>query len=167
MATPTTLPATFTAGQVLTAAQQNALRGAFRVLQVVSATTSTPTASSTTTYADTTLTVTITPSSSSSKVLILVDQNGGYKSAGNSGSAINCKLLRTTTDISIFSIEACYNGAAQENIIGSMSAFILDSPATTSAVTYKTQFANRIAAAQVFVQINGTQSTIIACEISA
>ena len=167
MATPTTLPATFTAGQVLTAAQQNALRGAFRVLQVVSATTSTPTASSTTTYADTTLTVTITPTSSSSKILILVDQNGGYKSAGNLGSAVNCKLLRSATDISSFGLEVGYNALAQELILGYMSAVILDSPATTSAVTYKTQFANRIAAAQVFVQINGTQSTIIACEISA
>ena len=38
MATPTTLPASFTAGQVLTAAQMNDLRGAFRVLQVVQAT---------------------------------------------------------------------------------------------------------------------------------
>jgi hypothetical protein len=33
MATPTNLPATFVAGNVLTAAQQNGLRGAFRVLQ--------------------------------------------------------------------------------------------------------------------------------------
>ena len=38
MATPTTLPATFVAGNVLTAAQMNDLRGAFRVLQIVSTT---------------------------------------------------------------------------------------------------------------------------------
>jgi len=34
MATPTSLPASFTSGQVLTAAQMNNLRGGFRVLQV-------------------------------------------------------------------------------------------------------------------------------------
>jgi hypothetical protein len=38
MATPTTLPASFVAGNILTAAQLNNLRGAFRVLQVVQAT---------------------------------------------------------------------------------------------------------------------------------
>jgi hypothetical protein len=38
MATPTTLPATFVAGNVLEAEQLNDLRGAFRVLQTVSTT---------------------------------------------------------------------------------------------------------------------------------
>jgi hypothetical protein len=38
MATPTTLPASFVAGSILTAAELNDLRGAFRVLQVVNAT---------------------------------------------------------------------------------------------------------------------------------
>ena len=167
MATPTTLPAAFTVGQVLTAAQMNDLRGAFRVLQVVSATTNTSTSNSTTAYADTTLTVTITPSSSSSKVLILVAQNGGWKSAANAGNAINCKLVRTATDINFFGLEVGYNGLAQELIMGTMSAVVLDSPATTSAVTYKTQFANRVAAAQVSVQLLSARSSIIACEISA
>jgi len=137
------------------------------VLQIVSATTTTPTANSTSTYADTTLTVTITPSSSSSKILILVNQNGGWKSSANAGSAINCKLVRTATDISVFGIEVGYNGLAQELISGSISAIIFDSPSTTSAVTYKTQFANRVNAAQVTVQLNGAMSTITACEISA
>ena len=41
MATPTNLPASFVAGAILTAAQQNDLRGAFRVLQVVQGTTTT------------------------------------------------------------------------------------------------------------------------------
>ena len=167
MAAVTTLPAAFVANTVLTAAEMNALRGAFRVLQVVSATTQTPVANSTTTYADTGLTVTITPSSSSSKILILVAQNGGYKTAGNAGNAINCKLVRTATEIGFFGVETGYNGLAQELILGSMSSFILDSPATTSATTYKTQFANRVNAASVSVQLNNAQSTIIACEISA
>ena len=74
MATPTTLPSSFTAGQVLTAAQMNDLRGAFRVLQVVSSTWTTAAINSTTTYADTGLTATITPSATSSKVLVFFAQ---------------------------------------------------------------------------------------------
>ena len=38
MATPTTLPAAFVSGAILTADQMNNLRGAFRVLQVVTST---------------------------------------------------------------------------------------------------------------------------------
>jgi hypothetical protein len=41
MAAVTTLPAAFVAGNVLTAAQLNNLRGAFRVLQVVQSITTT------------------------------------------------------------------------------------------------------------------------------
>jgi hypothetical protein len=42
----------------------------------------------------------------------------------------------------------------------------MDSPATTSATTYKTQFRNVAAAASVFVQ-GGGPSTILLIEVSA
>jgi hypothetical protein len=167
MATPTTLPAAAVAGEVLTASYVNNLRGAFRVLQVVSGSTTTPATNNTNVMADTGVTVTITPSSSSSKILIFVSQNGGYKSGANSGSAVTCKLLRGGTDISFFGVEVGFNGVAEELILASMSTMVLDVPATTSAITYKTQFANRVNAAGVQVQLNAALSTIIACEISA
>jgi len=167
MATPTTLPATFVAGNVLTAAQQNALRGAFRVLQVVYGSTSTSTSSSIATYADTTLTATITPSATSSKVLVIVNQTGIYKSAGNASNGVNLKLLRGATDIGLIGAAAGYNNTASENIQTSIGASVLDSPATLSATTYKTQFANQTAAAAVGVQTLSTLSTIILMEISA
>ena len=168
MATPTTLPAVAVAGEVLTASYVNNLRGAFRVLQVVSGSTTTnPGANNTNVMEDTGLTVTITPSSSSSKILIFVSQNGGYKSGANSGSAVTCKLLRGGTDISFFGVEVGFNGVAEELILASMSTMVLDVPATTSAITYKTKFANRVNAAGVQVQLNAALSTIIACEISA
>ena len=143
MAAVTTLPAAFTVGQVLTSTQMNNLRGAFRVLQVVSSTYDTAKTSSSTTYADTGLTATITPSSTSSKVLVFFVQNGCGKEAGDSGSELQIQLLRTATVIAFCSGGS--NNTSSVNYFGSISAAILDSPATVSAVTYKTQFRNYVA----------------------
>jgi hypothetical protein len=167
MATPTTLPATFVAGNVLTAAQMNALRGAFRVLQVVSAETNTAVSSSSATYADTTLTATITPSSTSSKVLVIYHQNGIFKSDQNSGNRIDVRLFRgatilqTSADILFTNSLLAFHGPT-------ISGIVLDSPATTSATIYKTQFRNPAAAASVSVQVNSTSNSgITLMEISA
>ena len=168
MATPTTLPASFTAGAVLTAAQMNDLRGAFRVLQVVSANYSTAATNSTTTYADTGLTATITPSSASSKILVLVSQAGVVKGSGNAASACDLILLRGATQITQFTYGAGFTNTTTTNFVGNSSCMFLDSPATTSATTYKTQFKNQVAAAQVIVQINSaSESNIVLLEISA
>ena len=164
MATPTTLPASFTAGQVLTAAQLNDLRGAFRVLQVVAATTSTQVSSSSSTLADTGLTATITPSATSSKVLVYVSQNGVGK--GNNAYEI-IKLLRGATAINTLDETAAYTNSVAEARIGSVSGMFLDSPATTSATTYKTQFASAANNATVFVQLSSATSSIVLMEISA
>jgi hypothetical protein len=166
MATPTSLPASFTAGAVLTAAQMNDLRGAFRVLQVVYGTVDTPVISSTTTYVDTGLTATITPSDASSKVLVIVQQNGCGKEAGNSGSELQLQLLRGATQIG-FAAAASTN-VSEVNYIGTMGFAILDTPATTSALIYKTQIKNYVNAASVRVQTpTGSRSSIILMEISA
>jgi hypothetical protein len=168
MATPTTLPASFTAGQVLTAAQQNALRGAFRVLQVVTATTSTLVSNSTNTYVDTGLTATITPQSATSKVLVLVSQNGVQKSDANAGNRVDIQLVRGATQILLVCADVCFTNTAMQLSIPSATATFLDSPATTSATTYKTQFKNSAGAASISVQFNNSNaSTITLMEISA
>jgi hypothetical protein len=167
MATPTNLPAAFVSGAILTADQMNNLRGAFRVLQVINSSTTTVAINNTTTYADTGLTATITPQSATSKILVLVSQNGGYKGSPDAGNALNVKLMRGATDISFPGLEVGYNGVAAELILGSISAMVLDNPATTSAVTYKTQFANRVNASSARVQLNAAMSTMILMEISA
>ncbi len=164
MATPTTLPAAFVAGNVLTAAQLNDLRGAFRVLQVVAATTRTQTTSSSSALADTTLTATITPTSASSKVLVYVSQNGIGK--GNNAYMV-LKLLRGATTIFTLDETAAYTNSVAENRIGSVSGMYLDTPATTSATTYKTQFASATGIANVTVQFNVADSSIVLMEISA
>jgi hypothetical protein len=167
MATPTTLPATFVAGDVLTAAQMNNLRGAFRVLQVVSSTFSTQNLTSSTSYADTGLTATITPSSTTSKILCLVNQAGCGKTAGNASSGISLQLLRGASSINIFCIDGGNTNSSLGNVVGTQSTGYLDSPATTSATTYKTQFKNSVAAASVFCQVGDSVSTITLLEISA
>jgi hypothetical protein len=166
MATPTTLPADFNPGQVLTAGAMDALRGAFRVLQVVQGSVTTPAINSTSTYADTGLTASITPQSATSKVLVIVQQNGCGKEAGNASSQLQIQLLRASTQIAF--ITAADTNVSEVNYIGTMGAIILDSPATTSAVTYKTQFRNAANAASVRVQTaSGNSSTITLMEISA
>jgi hypothetical protein len=167
MATPTTLPATFVAGNVLTAAQMNDLRGAFRVLQVVSANINTLALNSTTTYADTGLTATITPSATSSKILVLVNQAGIIKEGANASACCDLRLLRGASEISQFSNAVGFTGTTGNNYVGNSGSFYLDSPATTSATTYKTQFKNQVAALGVAVQVGGSVSNIVLLEISA
>ena len=168
MATPTTLPATFVDGDVLTAAQMNDLRGAFRVLQIVYGTTSTVVSSSSNTYVDTGLTATITPSSATSKVLVIVSQNGCQKSDVSAISRLNIRLFRGATNILQVVEDVLFTGTALQLVAPSAMATYLDSPATTSATTYKTQFMNGGNAASVQVQFNNTNaSTITLMEISA
>jgi hypothetical protein len=169
MATPTTLPAAFTAGQVLTAAQQNDLRGAFRILQVVSATQTTNIQNNTSTYVDTGLSVTITPQSTSSKILVL-GSNSLTKNADALSISAKSRLLRGATQISVISQGLLYTGTAIYNV-GNDQFFYLDSPATTSATTYKTQFASVDNNSGVIVNVNigvGNQTSyIVAMEVSA
>jgi len=166
MATPTSLPATFVAGDVLLASQLNNLRGAFRILQVVEATYSTATSSSTNVFVDTGLTATITPSATTSKILVLSFQSGVNKSSGNSATNMDIQLLRGSTVI-LEILATLYTNSSMDLRAPSASLIKLDSPATTSAVTYKTQFRSRNNTASVTVQGDNSTSTMILCEVSA
>lgn len=116
-----------------------------KVLQVVYASYSTSTATTSTTYADTGLTATITPSAATSKVLILTAQTLSMdRSAGGLYSKL--KLLRGGTDIltvgnTSFGMEVYATGVTALDLRSTQPVNYLDSPNTTSATTYKTQFA--------------------------
>ena len=166
MATPTNLPAAQTTGNVLTAAYVNDLRGAFRVLQVVQGTTSTQASNSTNVFADTGLTASITPQSATSKVLVFVSQNNCQKSTGDTQNSIMLSLFRGATSITEFANFGLYTDSSLQNR-GSFSTVFLDTPNTTSATTYKTQFRNAANAASVTCQTSAGTSTIILMEISA
>jgi hypothetical protein len=108
---------------------------------VVSATkTSKFTTTSTSYVAVTGLSATITPTSTSSKVLVNFDLNAGI--IGNAGGV---RIYRNGAAIAIGDANASdhrltsnvYNGGDDSNSTPSWSMSVLDSPATTSAVTYQ------------------------------
>jgi hypothetical protein len=142
--------------------------GGGKVLQVVSATTATAVANSTNTFADTGLTATITPSATSSKILVIFNQNGVSKNTGNVSNRISLRLLRGATNIASVGDYFLYDGTNLEIVGETISGSILDSPATTSATTYKTVFNNPNNTANVSVQLLNTHtSTITLMEIGA
>lgn len=145
------------------------LNRAGNVLQVVNATYASSATNSTSTFADTGLTATITPTSASSKILVLVNQVGCYKST--SDTSIGLRLLRGATSILDFETAAGGTASTAVSAVGAASTCYLDSPATTSAVTYKTQFKSQGNTALVTVQffLGGTtpSSTITLMEIAA
>jgi len=110
-------------------------------------------------------TYTHTPTSASNKVLVLVSQNGLRKSNGSATNGLRLKLFRSATELSLFAEDAGFENSAKELYWSGASVSYLDEPATTSATTYKTQFANRVASALVNVQAGSTMSTIILMEV--
>jgi len=137
-----------------------------KVLQVVNATYSTSTGNATSTYADTGLSATITPTLNTSKILVFVHQNGVYKTNGNANNGTNLALLRGASVIVTFEQYLGQTLAANYTTQASGVTY-LDSPATTSPTTYKTQFKNPANAASVFVQGDSATSTITLMEIGA
>ena len=168
MATPTNLPATFVAGDVLTAAQQNGLRGAFRTLQVVAGSYSTQTGSASATYVTTGLSATLTPQASTNNVLVNFTISIGLDTAADNICGI--RLIRTTggvnTTVSTWDY-AFATGNGTRSTYGSFSNNVLVSTGTTSATTFTVQFARFGGAGNVYVQAAGLTSNIILQEISA
>jgi hypothetical protein len=144
-----------------------------KVLQVVQATYSTATAITSTTATDSGLSGSITPSSASSKVLILVSQPI-RTDRQTSLAGFNLRLMRGATAIygTNFDADGGYSQAAGSTRIQlgwNYTITYLDSPATTSSVTYKTQLGLQDTAnsAVVTAQITNQVSSIVLLEIGA
>ena len=140
--------------------------GGGKVLQVVNAIYGTETSTASSTYADTGLTATITPSSATSKVFALVTL-AVYKDTSNTNGEF--KLIRTATTIATMS-NVAYTGSTSGIDVGTTSINYLDSPATTSATTYKVQFASQANSSRVVLNRGGgqtNQSSMTLMEIGA
>jgi hypothetical protein len=157
MATPTSLPAAQTTGNVLTAAYVNDLRGAFRVLKVVSTTKQDTFAASVASLASvdvTGLSATITPSATTSTILITVNMNGVTDVSGSIRPYITAQLKRGATLIgggnvvgSRTTANMAGNGPTGTNDQTTCISFsFMDSPATTSATTYQVALFNAFGA---------------------
>jgi hypothetical protein len=138
------------------------------VLQVVNVTYSTYATTASSTFSDTGLTASITPSSAANKILVLVNGSGVGHNSLSSGLAAGLRLVRNST--SILQYEDIFG--YQVGTIGftaSSSITYLDSPATTSATTYKLQFNSFNNQTTVFFNNQDTTSasTITLMEIKA
>jgi hypothetical protein len=136
-----------------------------QVLQVVNATYGTEASTSGSTYIDTGLTASITPKFATSKILVTVHQNGVDKRTGN--TYVRIQLYRNGSAIVKLSDVAAATGDTSINNIGTVSIQYLDSPATTSSVTYKTQFNSGNGSIAYVQQGSDCVSTITLMEIAA
>ena len=136
------------------------------VLQVVTGSTSTQVFITSSTYTDTGLSATITPKSTSSKVLVFVHHADNKNTGAVSQNGMAMQLFRDTTSIQQFSSTISKFTTTNESFFD-ISTIFLDSPATTSATTYKTKFSASGNNNGVAVQASSTgQSVITLMEIA-
>jgi hypothetical protein len=116
-----------------------------------------------TSYADVSYAnVTITPTSSTSKILILATGTSGFSSVAGIGITADTQLVRSPgTSLQIQSLGT--SGSGGVGATGAISYSYLDSPGTTSAVTYKLQ--QKISNASS--TLTSTNIWLIAMEIAA
>ena len=149
--------------------------GAGGIIQTVMGSTTTQVQTTAKTFSDSTLTATITPKFSSSKILITVAQlcrthctdsaqdsaGGGIRLLRGSTVIVNARDHGATDGSGSygsrdFSVNADL-GAANLALVATKSIIFLDSPNSTSAVTYKTQ--GRIMQTNMTLQMNPTDTT--------
>lgn len=138
-----------------------------KLLQVVQASTSTGVTITTTTLTDTGITATITPSSASSKILVLINAAMLMQGTDINNHSIRGVLFRGATNI--LDNTRFFGGVQTDG--GGENAFVpvsyMDSPSTTSATTYKLQFACDMASSTAIAQVASMPSNILLLEIGA
>ena len=122
-----------------------AIAGPGRILQVLSTTKTDTFTSSSTSFVDITgLSATITPSSTSSKILFMASVASGNTSNNQYGF----RFMRDATPIAVgdaagsrvpVTIGVYFGGSGAEYHFSTLTSQVLDTPSTTSSVTYKVQ----------------------------
>ena len=147
--------------------------GGGKVLQVVSAVTTTSTAITTQSMSDTNITATITPSLATSKVLVIISAMSDTRRTNNEAIA-GAQLLRGATQIADYAstnrtdYQAIAAAGATSVAVKSINSVVfLDSPNTTSATTYKLQAGveQNSNSGTITFQRNSAQSSITLLEI--
>jgi len=129
-----------------------------KVLQVVQDTLTSAFETTSTSYVDTGLTASITPSSTSNKILILLDM-GTCTVSNNANDGNGMQILRDSTQIfeDTWFLYRLGDGGRQGNV-GSFHH--LDTPSSTSSLTYKVQ--TRCRTDQAGINMNGAGSNTTA-----
>ena len=119
-------------------------------------------------WVDTGLSLSITPSSTSSKILALYVMQFRLQGSGSADPGMGFRLLRGSTVLEEPGTNYdnyTYTNGGYIDHRGSDTEFFLDSPATTSAVTYKVQ-CNAYDGGVVRVQSDNNRSRIMLMEIA-
>jgi hypothetical protein len=165
-------------GYMLTAQSGNtggltwAAAGGGKLLQVVSGSFSTEKDMNSASYVDTDITLNITPSATSSKIMVIATINADYYRNRNDFKNGYLNLLRGSTSIKYNVLQIgvhsnTTNGYVYIPFDGAMS--VLDSPSSTSQLTYKVQAKVSDTGYNANMRVNGNAgvSTITLMEISA
>jgi hypothetical protein len=160
--TTTQAVSALTAGKLATAKMPTG-----SILQVVNTQYPTNVTLSTTSITATGISATITPSSTSSKILALVSINGCGINNGSTPNSLHFELYRNGSSITYMEDILSYNIA---NVNMSASYQYLDSPASTSALTYaiwwRAQASGTIFLNNYYSSANRTVSSITLMEIA-
>jgi hypothetical protein len=134
------------------------------ILQVINGVKTGSFTTTSTSFVDTGLTASITPSATSSKIAVLVGCNAGHNAAA---ASMALKLMRDATDLNLWLCESgtYISPTVFANEIGYHLNY-LDSPATTSAVTYKIQIKAPNANTVYFSSGTYTTSSIMLMEVA-
>jgi hypothetical protein len=152
--------------------------GGGKILQVVQGTTTTETTIASTTMTDSSITATITPTLSTSKVLILISYAVGMYNGSESSRSYGGRIMRGATEIFDrqtpgigYVDDVLASGSHSGHGVGISGAMVyLDSPATTSATTYKLQgkcSALGSGGVGLTFQGNGAVGSIVLMEVGA
>ena len=115
--------------------------------------------------ATTVMSATITPKFSTSKIYVTM-QGGRFGMYSNAGYYSEIQLVRDSTSLTFGS--PSHRGSNNNgNAWGQGALSFLDSPATTSQITYKAQVKSSSSSGTVYPTTSGTGLTIVAMEISA
>ena len=133
------------------------------IIQIVQNTHNTESSTSSSSYVASGLTLNITPKFSTSKVLVCFNlplQSGGH----NLRAAVG--LHRGGSQIYLAQREALFNNSSS-NSSETVSGMFLDSPATTSAVTYDVRVRVSGGSGTFYWAVSSTVGTLTAMEVSA
>lgn len=136
------------------------------VLQMVSALYSTETTTSSSSFVTTGISASITPSATSSKIAVFMTV--GDTGTNEATSGVTLGLFRNGSQIGAkLSQRHCYvdTSATEVYIINQWASCYVDSPSSTSSLTYSIQF-NNAGAGTVKVMRDNTQGSLILMEIA-
>ena len=140
--------------------------GGGKLLQVVNGVSSTEIVHTNNSYTSAGVALSITPSATTSKILVICCMTGVGKASNNTYAQF--RLLRDSTNIvANFEERGGATGGTDANKIGGVSVTFLDTPSSTSALSYNVQIASGGNSSYAQVGNSNSKSTITLMEIGA